>query len=404
MNGTPAQLDSAPRIALLPGKSRLFYSRHPWVFPGAIAEPGELIPDGATVQLVSHTGSFVAWGLYNSKSRIRVRLHSWERDRPPGSALWRDRIRAAIRLRDELGLMDPGGACRVVNSEGDHLPGLVVDRFGAWLSVQVSSLGLNQRIDEILDILMDETRCKGIMLRHDKEMARHEGMDPAEGMARGQTPPARLEFLEHGLSIGVNLTEGQKTGYYLDQRDNRVAAAAMARGRSVLDAFTYAGGFALRAALAGARSVVAIDQSQAALDMALENARNNGLENKISFRKAEVFADLAHRVDSGEKYGLVIVDPPKFARGKNRLEEALRGYRRLFTLALRLAEEDGRVVCCSCTGSVTREMLSALLAQVASEERRDARVLRVAGAAPDHPVATSCPESDYLKCFILAVS
>lgn len=393
-----------PQVTLLPGRSKLFYSRHPWVFPGAVSHADDGIPDGAVVQLVSHTGSFVAWGLYNGNSRVRVRLHSWDKDQPPDPRLWRDRIRAAIRLRRDLGLMDPDGACRLVNSEGDHLSGLVVDRFGRWLSVQASSLGLSQRMEEILDILMDETGCLGIIRRQDKEMARLEGIEPFDGLCRGQSPPKRLEFHEDGLVIGVNLVEGQKTGYYLDQRDNRSAAASLANGRSVLDAFTYAGGFAMRAARNGARSVVAVDQSQNALDMAAANADANGLANSISFHKAEVFEDLGQRVENGEKFGLVIVDPPKFARAKNRVEEALRGYRRLFTLAFRLAEEDGRLVLCSCTGSVTRDMLLNLISQVAAEERRDARVLRCSGAAADHPVSTSCPESDYLKCFILAVS
>lgn len=404
MNEPKDLASTAPRVTLLPGKSKLFYARHPWVFPGAIGHAEAAIPDGSVVQLVSHNGNFVAWGLFNSKSRVRVRLHSWEKESPPGPSLWRDRIRAAIRLRRDLGLMDPDGACRIVNSEGDHLSGLVIDRFGHWLSVQTSSLGINQRMEEILDILMDETGCQGIIRRQDKEMAKLEGMDSVEGLCRGKSPPDRVQFHEQGLRIGVNLVEGQKTGYYLDQRDNRLFAGTLAKGRSVLDAFTYAGGFALRAALGGARSIVAIDQSQNALDMAEANAQANGMARSIVFQKAEVFENLAQRVDAGEKFGLVIVDPPKFARGKNRVQEALRGYRRLFTLAFRLTEEDGRLVLCSCTGSVTRDMLLDLVSQVAAEERKYARILRISGAAPDHPVATSCPESDYLKCFVLAVS
>jgi 23S rRNA (cytosine1962-C5)-methyltransferase len=190
----------------------------------------------------------------------------------------------------------------------------------------------------------------------------------------------------------------------LDQRDNRILAASLAKGRTVLDAFTYAGGFALRAAAAGAQSVVAIDQSQSALDIAALNAEANGFSNKITYHKAEVFDDLSARVSRGERYGLVIVDPPKFARAKNRVEEAMRGYRRLIALALRLTEPEGRVAICSCTGSVSREMLENLISQVAAEERRDARILHAAGAAPDHPIAMSCPESGYLKFFLLAVS
>jgi len=400
----PAGAPAFPRVTLLPGKSRLFYSRHPWVFPGAIAFADSGIPDGAVVQLCSHTGSFIGWGFFNSRSRVRVRLHSWEKERPPSPALWRDRIRSAIRLRREQGLMDPDGACRLINSEGDHLSGLVADRFGPWLSVQVSSLGLSQRLSSLLAILADETRCRGIILRQDKEISKLEGIEQADGPCHGEAPPPRVEFLEHGLRIGVNLAEGQKTGYYLDQRENRLAVAPLAKGRTVLDAFTYAGGYALRAAQAGARSIVAIDQSHGALEMAAENARINELDGRVSWLRAEVFEDLAARVETGQKFGLLILDPPKFARAKNRVDEALGGYRRLFSLAFRLAEEDSRLVLCSCTGSVTRNMLLELISQVAAEERRDARLIRVSGAAADHPIASSCPESEYLKCFVLGVS
>ena len=397
-------MPSAPLVALLPGKSKLFYARHPWVFPNAVAPIAAPISNGAIVQLVSHTGHFVGWGLYNAQSRIRIRIHSWDRENPPGPALWQHRIQTAANLRRDLGLMNPDGACRLINSEGDLFSGLVVDRFGGWLVAQISSLGISQNIDTILDILEEEIKPEGIIRRQDNEMARLEGFDPIDALARGKAPPERLLFQEHGLTFGVNLLEGQKTGYYLDQRDNRILAASLAKGRTVLDAFTYAGGFALRAAAAGAQSVVAIDQSQSALDIAALNAEANGFSNKITFHKAEVFDDLSARVSRGERYGLVIVDPPKFARAKNRVEEAMRGYRRLIALALRLTEPEGRVAICSCTGSVSREMLENLIGQVAAEERRDARILHAGGAAPDHPIAMSCPESGYLKFFLLAVS
>lgn len=397
-------MPSAPLVALLPGKSKLFYARHPWVFPNAIAPLNEPIPNGAVIQLVSHTGHFVGWGLYNAQSRICIRIHSWDRDCPPGPDLWRHRIQTATNLRRDLGLMDPDGACRLINSEGDLFSGLVVDRFGGWLVAQISSLGISQNIDSILDILEEVIRPEGIIRRQDSEMARLEGFDPIDALARGKAPPDRLLFQEHGLRLGVNLLEGQKTGYYLDQRDNRILTASLAKGRTVLDAFTYAGGFALRAAAAGAQSVVAIDQSQTALDMAAANAGMNGLSSIITFHKAEVFEDLSARVSRGERYGLVIVDPPKFARAKNRVEEAMRGYRRLITLAMRLTEPEGRLAICSCTGSVSRDMLENLIGQVAAEERRDTRLLHANGAAPDHPIATSCPESGYLKFFLLAAS
>ena len=179
-------MPSAPLVALLPGKSKLFYARHPWVFPNAVAPIAAPISNGAIVQLVSHTGHFVGWGLYNAQSRIRIRIHSWDRENPPGPVLWRHRIQTAANLRRDLGLMNPDGACRLINSEGDLFSGLVVDRFGGWLVAQISSLGISQNIDTILDILEEEIKPEGIIRRQDNEMARLEGFDPIDALARGK--------------------------------------------------------------------------------------------------------------------------------------------------------------------------------------------------------------------------
>ena len=218
----------------------------------------------------------------------------------------------------------------------------------------------------------------------------------------GATPDGPVTVEEDGLRFLVNLAEGQKTGFYLDQRDNRRAVAPLAAGRRVLDAFCYTGGFGLYAARAGARGVLGVDSSEPALALARGNARLNGLEG-VEFTRADVFTHLDRLAQAGERFGLVVLDPPKFARTRGAVEEALRGYRRLQTLALRLLEPEGFLVTCCCSGLITADMREDLLAQLAVEERREIQVLERRGQAPDHPVSVGCLESDYLKCLISRV-
>jgi 23S rRNA (cytosine1962-C5)-methyltransferase len=394
---------SAGRVILRPRRARPFYGRHPWVYPGAIAAVAGTPADGAEVDLVSHAGHFVARGLYNSQSKIRVRLYSWSPDVPLDRAFFRDRLEAAIRLRrDILRLDGPGRACRLVFSEGDGLSGLTVDRYDRWLVAQFTSLGLAQRRELFAELLAELTGAEGIYLRTERGIGKLEGLELHDVPLWGQTPSQAVTVEEGGLRFLVNLAEGQKTGFYLDQRDNRRAVAALTTGRRVLDAFCYSGGFGLHAARAGALSVVGVDSSEPALELARANARLNGLEN-VSFVAADVFDHLAALAEAGERFGVVVLDPPKFARSQDAVEEALRGYRRLQTLGLRLLEPDGVLVTCCCSGLITADMLGDLLAQLAVEERREVQLLERRGQAADHPVAVTCPESYYLKCLISRV-
>jgi 23S rRNA (cytosine1962-C5)-methyltransferase len=390
-----------PRVFVQAGRAKPFFGRHPWVFAGAVAdvqgEPG----DGAEVDLVTHTGSFIARGLFNSQSKVRVRLYSWQPELPLDADFWRDRLRSALDLRRDLGLLDPDGACRLVNSEGDGLSGLTVDRYRNWLSVQFTGLGMAQRREIFADLLQELVSCAGMYLRTEKGIGQLEGLAISDGPLRGGTPPP-LEIREAGLTLAINLAEGQKTGYYLDQRDNRLAVAPLARGRRVLDAFCYSGGFGLRAAQAGAREVIGLDGSEAALNLARQNAQRNGLEN-IAFHRVDVFDDLDRRVKEQERFGLIVLDPPKFARAKSGIEEALRGYRRLLSLAMRLLEPGGYLVMCCCSGRITGEMIESLMAQVGVDQRREVQLIERRGPAADHPVAVTCPESHYLKCLITRV-
>ncbi|HXG09632.1 MAG TPA: class I SAM-dependent rRNA methyltransferase [Gemmataceae bacterium] len=393
-----------PSVILRPRRARPFYGRHPWVFAGAVASVAGTPADGDVVDLRSHTGNFVARGLYNSKSNIRVRLYSWSADVPLDRAFFRDRLEAALRLRGPiLGLDRPGGACRLVFSEADGLSGLTVDRYDRWLVVQFTALGMGQRREMLAELLVELTQPEGIQLRTERGIGRLEGLELQDGPLWGRLPDGPVEIEEGGLRFLVNLAEGQKTGFYLDQRDNRQAVAALAAGRRVLDAFCYTGGFGLHAARAGATRVVAVDSSVPALELARANAARNGLADRVSFICADVFDQMDALVAAGERFGMVVLDPPKFARRQSAVEEALRGYRRLQTLALRLLEPDGILVTCCCSGLITAGMLEDLLAQLAVEEAREIQILQRRGQAPDHPVAVTCPESNYLKCLICRV-
>jgi 23S rRNA (cytosine1962-C5)-methyltransferase len=392
-----------PRVVLQPRRARPFYGRHPWVYAGAVAAVSGSPADGDEVELVSHAGNFIARGLHNSKSKIRVRLYSWSPEAALDRDFFRGRLETALRLRRSILGLDnpeqPDRAVRLVFSEGDGLSGLTVDRYARWLVVQFTSLGLALRREMLTELLVELTRPEGIYLRTERGIGKLEGLELHDGPLWGQTPSEPVAVEETGLRFLVNLAEGQKTGFYLDQRDNRLAVAGLARGRRVLDAFCYTGGFGLHAARAGAAAVLGVDTSEPALALARANARLNGLGH-IDFVRADVFDHLEALATSGERFGLVVLDPPKFARSRNAVEEALRGYRRLQTLALRLLQPDGILVTCCCSGLIGMDVLEDLLAQLAAEERREVQLLERRGQAPDHPVAVACLESSYLKCLI----
>jgi 23S rRNA (cytosine1962-C5)-methyltransferase len=393
---------SAARVLLQPQRARPFYGRHPWVFPGAISAVEGLPADGDEVDLLAHGGTFIARGLYNAQSKIRVRLYTWDEAVSLDAAFFRDRLAAAVRLRTLLGLGGPGRACRLVCSEGDGLSGCTVDQYDRWLVVQFTSLGLARRRELIAELLRELLAPEGIYLRTERDVGKLEGLALHDGPLWGKMPESVVRVDEEGVAFLVNLAEGHKTGFYLDQRDNRRLVAGLAVGRRLLDAFCYTGGFGLHAARAGATEVLGIDQSEPALTLARANADLNGLSG-VRFERADVFAALEGLAARGERFGVVVLDPPRFARSRGAIEEALRGYRRLQALGLRLLEPDGFLVTCCCSGLITMDMLDEQLGLVAAEARRDVQLLARRGAALDHPVSVSCLESGYLKCLVARV-
>ncbi len=391
------------RVVLRAGRARPFFGMHPWVYAGAIDAVEGDPQDGDVVDLISHAAHFIARGLYNSRSKIRVRLYSWSADQELDAAFFRTRLARALFLRrDILRLTGPGQACRLVFSEADGLSGLVVDQYDRWLVAQFTSLALGHRREMFADLLMELLEPHGIYLRTERGIGQLEGLELQDGPLRGTPPAEPLAIEEHGLRLQVHLTEGQKTGYYLDQRDNRLAVARLAVGRRMLDAFCYSGGFGLHAARAGAAAVLGVDASEPALQLARAHAQLNGL-TQLAFDKADVFDRLDQLVLAQERFGVIVVDPPKFARSGAAVEEAMRGYRRLLSQSLRLLEPDGIFVLCCCSGLIKRDMLHDLLAQESARAARPVQILESRGAAPDHPVSATCPESDYLKCIICRV-
>jgi 23S rRNA (cytosine1962-C5)-methyltransferase len=392
-----------PKVILKAKRAQPFFGRHPWVFAGAVERVEGDPADGDEVDLVSHGGNFVARGLYNSQSKIRVRLYCWEPEVELDARFFRERLARAIDLRHQmLGLGGPGKAYRVAFSESDYLSGMVVDKYGDWLSVQFTALGLAKRRDTIAEVLVSLLNPRGIYLRTEKGIGKLEGVELHDGPLWGERPPPDLAVVENGLRFLVNLTEGQKTGYYLDQRDNRQAVARLCADRRVLDAFCYTGGFGLHAAKAGAKEVLGVDASEPALELARKNAEANGVTN-ASFECADVFRHLADLAAIHRQFDVVILDPPKFARNRAAVPEALKGYRRLHQLALKLLGRDGILVSCCCTGLITQTDLEDVIAQVAVEGRRDLQILERRGPSADHPVAITCRESGYLKCVVSRV-
>ena len=391
------------RVLLKPRKARPFIGRHPWVLASAIDRVEGGPADGNVVDLCGEQGGFIARGIFNSRSRIQVRLYTWNESEPLDDAFWRRRLEAALELRSVLGYGQPDGAERLVFSEADGLSGLVVDRYRDYLVVQVTALALAVRLEQIVPMLVDLTRPQGILLRTEHDIVRAEGLDIAPGLFWGRMPEGPIEVLDQGLRFGVDLAKGQKTGLYLDQRENRVAAARYMNGRRVLDMFCYTGGFSLAAAARGqAREALGFDSSSRAVAQARSNAERNGLGN-LHFETGDAFDTLHALKAAGQRFDTVVLDPPKFARSRAAVNDALRAYVRLNRLAVDVLAPGGTLVTCSCSGHVTRDDFFFMLVSVAQHSRRDIQVLEQRGAAADHPVSATCPETEYLKCFICRV-
>jgi 23S rRNA (cytosine1962-C5)-methyltransferase len=400
-----SQTSTIARVVLKPRKALPFFSRHPWVFATAVDFiEGEPAP-GDAVALYASDGVFIAWGLFNPSSHICVRLYSWDESIPLTDEFWEQRIDDAVALRRNLfPTFNPTVACRLVYSEADGLSGLTVDRYGDWLLVQLTSYAMSRRKEVFLRRLREVVQPKGIWLRTEKGTRAAEGLDLADGLLWGDPPPRPLLIEENGVRYHVDVAEGQKTGFFLDQRDNRRRAADFANGRRVLDVCCYTGGFALNCLVNGnATEVVAVDASEAALAQARSNAELNGVSERLKTIKQDAFKALEELEANGETFDLVVLDPPKLARNRQGIDAALRGYYSLNRFALGLIRSGGFFVTCSCSGQITHEMFTDMLGQAALHANRRLQLLEVRGSFADHPSSIHCLETDYLKCYLCRV-
>lgn len=403
-------MSKLPSVVVKPSRQFPFLSRHPWVHASSLAESSESFPLGQEVDLVQHDGTWLARGLFNPNSGLRVRLYTWDRQQGLDKAFFCTRIDQAIARRRLAGLLaDPQGqgtlagvttAARLVFSESDGLSGLIVDQYADCLVVQIAAGAIALRQAALLEHLQQRLQPRAIFFRTDAKTAKKEGIEQQEGLASGEAPSEEILYDENGLRWAVDLVHGQKTGGYLDQRDNHAAAARYLAGRRVLDVCCYAGGFGLVAASRGATSVTGIDSSQRALDAAAANAQRNGVQN-VSFEKADCFDYLAAAETTD--FDAVVLDPPRFAGSRRQVDAALRAYARLNRGALQRLPAGGVLVTNSCSGSVSRSDFLNMLVDVGRRAGRDITVLESRSAAADHPMRVSCPESDYLKCFICEV-
>ena len=384
--------DSTARVVLRRGRARPLWFGHPWVYANAIDRIEGQANAGDAVSLVDHDGRLIGRGFYNPRSQIPVRL-STRRDEPLDAAFLRARVAEAKALRARLGLPSARTtAYRLINSEGDDLPGLVVDVYGDAAVAQLTTLGMAQRRAEIFDALEAELGCRSIFETAAASYADLEGFQAVSRVARGESATS-VACLEDGIKLEVEPLGGQKTGMFLDQRENRARVGQLARGARVLDCYSYAGGFSLQAARGGARAVTAVDSSARAVARVEAHASANGV--KVEAVEADAFRFL--ETATPRAYDLVIIDPPKFARARKDLDAARKGYERLNALALGAVAPGGLLVTCSCSQNVDAVEFERIVAAGAKLASSQVRVLEQHGAGPDHPLPPGFAEGQYLK-------
>lgn len=391
-------------IKLKRGREKPVNNRHPWIFSGAIAAVQSQPQPGDLVDVVASDGAWLATAYFNPHSQIRARILSWEEGEQIDEAWWLQRLQEALAYRQSLEMSQHSDAYRLVNAEADRLPGLVVDKYGPYLALQALTSGIDRRKELLSRLLVELLAPAGIIERSDVDVREKEGLPAERGMLAGAAPPPDLVVTEHGLTFAVDMLGGHKTGLYLDQRDNRalLGQARFCQGRSVLNAFSYTGGFALHAIAAGADSVVNIDSSQDVLEAARANiARNFGSREQDEYVNGDVFQLLRTYRDSGRQFDVVVLDPPKFAHSQRDVQSAARGYKDLNWLAFRLLRPGGILATFSCSGLVDADLFQKILFAAASDAKRDAQIVYQLSQASDHPILLTFPESAYLNGLLI---
>ena len=387
------------RLRLKPDRGESVRRRHPWVFSGAIASESGDGSDGVA-EVVDARGTALARGAWSPRSQIVARLWTFD-ERTPDLALFRARFDAARRLRSDV-LPPETTGFRAVNSEGDLCPGVLIDVFGEVAVMELLTEGTSRWRPD-LETAARETFARKRLIVRETGSERDRGLRPrSPGDAAGAEAPLLAGFLENGLHFLADVSSGQKTGFYLDQRDNRARLRARAADRTVLNLFSYSGAFSIAALAGGARRAVDVDSSEAALALAQEQRRANGLPAEDGdFVRADVFEDVRRRVDAGESWDVVVCDPPAFAKKRGDLRRAARGYQDVNRLAMSLVAPGGWLLTCSCSGLVSADLFQKIVFSASLEAGASFEITERPGAGPDHPVSLDCPEGEYLKGFWL---
>ncbi|MBQ3864666.1 MAG: class I SAM-dependent rRNA methyltransferase [Clostridia bacterium] len=379
------------------GREKTIDKGHPWVYRSDVTEVREEPKPGDVVRVLSAKGRFMGMAIYNPNSQLTLRVLSREEE-PIDEAFFHRRLQRAWDYR--LRFCDPM-SCRVVHSEADFLPGMIIDKFADTCVMQCLSLGMERYKESMAHSLMEITGAKGVYERNDVPVRRLEGLEESTGVLAGN-PDAVVEMTENGLRFLVDTVNGQKTGYFLDQKENRAAIRPIVNGASVLDCCCHTGAFAVHAASYGAQRVEALDISPEALAMAKKNVDLNRLEN-VSYTEANVFDALREKVASGMQYDVVILDPPAFTKSRHMIESALRGYKEINLRAMKLVKEGGFLITCSCSQHVSYDAFMNMLVESSRDAKKQIRMIEKRGQGKDHPILPALDESQYLKCVFLQV-
>jgi len=392
-------------IQLKRGREKSLRRRHPWIFSGALESVKGKPESGDTVEVFGSDRKLLARAAYSPASQIRARVWTFDPAEEVDAAFFRNRVQKALALRAALPAARHANALRLIHGESDGLPGLVVDRYADVLVAQFLAAGVERWREPILDALQELAACEAIYERSDAEVRKLENLPPRAGFVRGNRNATRCPILEYGLNFRVDVEQGQKTGFFLDQRENRQRVRALAAGREVLDGFCYTGGFAINALAGGATRIYAIESSKDALQVAKENLAANPFDAaKVEFAQADVFAHLRKLRDQNSRFDLVVLDPPKFAPTAAQAKNAARAYKDINLLAFKLLRPGGLLATFSCSGGVDAALFQSIVAGAALDAGVNAKMIERFGAAADHPVALEFPEGEYLKGVLAVVT
>lgn len=391
-------------IILNKGKDKAAWQLHPWIFSGAIADIDGNPKNGEMVKVFNNYKEFIAYGYYNGESRVAIRLLEWDPNNAVDENWWRKRIQKAIALRKHIFEDGRTTTARLIFSEADFLPGLIADRFGDFISLQILTAGIENIKPIVIDELNRLLKPKGIYQRQDTSARAHDGLESSGEVLHGEHPPSFVEVLENGIRYHVNIAEGQKSGFYCDQRENRSYVAKHAKGKRVLDCFCYSGGFSLNALKEGAAHVESVDSSALAIGTLRSNIELNKLNGtNLEAIQSDVNKQLKKYREERRKFDLIVLDPPKYAPSRSSLDKAARAYKELNRLGLSLLESGGLLATFSCSGAMDISTFKQVLAWAALDAGKEIQFIYQFNQPEDHPIRASFPEGEYLKGLLCRV-